>query len=234
MNAKVRRKVEMGTQALEFSRAHPHASRGYAAALAQLEEHLARVSHLALQQREGILQVRAATARKRELRRTVKRAELLHVAEVAKIAAREAPGLPQKFVLTRKSRPYLSFRTAARSISAEAEAQKELLVRHGLVDTVLESLRQALEEFDQAIEQGSLGRQAHVGASAELDAVAGEVMRLVRVMDGLNRTRFAHDAELLAAWESASHVHSGSSRAGALSPPAGGTPSVAGEDRSAA
>jgi len=122
------------------------------------------------------------------------------------VAAREAPDLPQKFVLTRRATPYLAFRTAARSIEAEAQARKELLVRHGLADTVVDSLARALDDFDQAVAQGIEGRQAHVGASAELGALAGEVVRLVRVMDGLNRTRFAHDSELLAAWESARHV----------------------------
>ena len=45
-----------------------------------------------------------------------------------------------------------------------------------------------------------------MGASAELKAVADEVVQVVNVMDGLNRYRFMNDAELLAAWESASNV----------------------------
>lgn len=225
MNARTRRKIEMGRRALDFSRAHPDASPGFGAALAHLEERLARADQLASQQREGILRVRAATARKRELRRTMRRAELLHVAEVARVAAREAPELPQKFVLTRKATPYLAFHTAARGMEAEAQARKELLVKHGLADTVLDSLARALDDFDQAVAQGIEGRQAHVGASAELGALAGEVVRLVRVMDGLNRTRFAHDSELLAAWESARHV---------VRAPQTGAPAAEGDARAAA
>jgi hypothetical protein len=61
-------------------------------------------------------------------------------------------------------------------------------------------------EFDAAVEHGSEERQAHVGASAELNAVADEIVPVVRVMDGLNRYRFMSDAELLASWESASNV----------------------------
>ena len=53
MNAKTRRKIEMGTRALDFSRAHPDASPGYAAALASLEQRLARADQLAAQQRDG-------------------------------------------------------------------------------------------------------------------------------------------------------------------------------------
>ena len=67
-----------------------------------------------------------------------------------------------------------------------------------------------------------------MGASAELKAVADEVVQIVNVMDGLNRYRFMNDAELLAAWESASNVlatpRSGTSTRPAPdpAPPAGG------------
>jgi hypothetical protein len=64
MNAKSRRRIEMGTRALEFSRAHPDESPGYAAALTRLEERLDRAEALAGLQREGTLRVRASTARK--------------------------------------------------------------------------------------------------------------------------------------------------------------------------
>ena len=49
-------------------------------------------------------------------------------------------------------------------------------------------------------------RRAHIGASAELAAVAEELIQVVRLMDGLNRYRFADDANSLAEWESASNT----------------------------
>jgi hypothetical protein len=45
-----------------------------------------------------------------------------------------------------------------------------------------------------------------VGASAELEAVADQVVLQVKSMNGANRIRFANQPELLAAWMSASHV----------------------------
>jgi hypothetical protein len=215
MNANSRRRIEMGTRALDFSRAHPDPSPGYSAAVTRLEERLARAEHLATQQREGTLEVRAATVRKRELRQAMRKAHLAHLAQVARMAAREAPELAQKLVLRPGTRTYLSFRTAARGMAAEAQNQKELLVKYGLAETVLDNLAQALDRFDAAVESGGAGRQAHVGASAELQAVADEVVQIVRVMDGLNRYRFMTEPELLAAWESASNV---------LATPKSGTP----------
>jgi hypothetical protein len=217
MDAKIRRIIEMGTRALDFSRAHQDSSAGYAAALARLEDRLKRADQLATQQRDGLLEVRRATVRKRDLRRSMRRAHLDHLASVAQAASREAPELAQKFVLPRRANTYLAFRTAARAMEAEALSYKELLVKYGLAEPVLEALGQALSEFDAVVEQGSRGRLAHVGASAELDTVVDEIVQVVKVMDGLNRFRFANNPEETAAWESASNPF-GAPRSAAIKP----------------
>ena len=222
----------MGKRALDFSRAHPDASPGYTATVTRLEERLVRAERLVLQQREGTLQVRAATARKRELRRALKRGHLAHLATAARIAAEEVPDVAGKFQLSRAGRTYLGFVTAARGMAAEAESRKELLVRHGLVESVLEGLVQALDQFDAAVASGGAGRQAHVSASAELDAMADEVVRIVDVMDGLNRVRFADSPEVLVAWASASNLLTGPVKLG--KPGGEGGSTASGEVRPAA
>jgi hypothetical protein len=206
MKAKTRRKLEMGDRALAFSRGHPDQSPGYAASLARLEECLTRAEEMAAQQHEGTVKVRAATARKRDLRRMLRRAHLAHLRSVARVAEQDLPELARQFVLPRGTIPYLAFRTAAHSMADEVKDHKELLVRHGLADTILEGLAEGLKEFDRAVELGIQGRREHVGASAGLDAMANEVVKIVKTMDGLNRYRFAHDAGLLAQWASASNV----------------------------
>ena len=226
MNAKARRKLEMGARALEFSREHPDPSPGYAAALARLEDRLNRAEQLESQQRDGILLSRAATARKKELRRSMKQAQLGHLVSVAVAASREVPELDQKFLLPQTTFSYRAFRTAARGIEAEAQNRKELLVKHGLSETVLQGLTESLDEFDAMMKQGSDSRIAHVGASFELDDVADEVVQVVKVMNGLNRFRF-RGGELLASWQSASSVvatpRSPEEKAGApVNPPATG------------
>jgi hypothetical protein len=232
MNAKTRRKLEMGARALEFSRAHPDGSPGYTEALTRLENLLKHAEEVAEQQRLGILHVRAATVRKRDLRRTIKRDHLDHLASVAQVAAHEVPELAQLFTLPRIANPYLAFRTAARGLAAEDESRKELLVKNGLTDTVLTGLTQALNEFDAAVDQGAEGRAAHVGASAELDTLANEVVQVINVMGGHNRVRFAGSSDLLASWENVSNVFA-TPRADAK-PTTGGTPPAAGEVRPAA
>jgi hypothetical protein len=217
----------MAAAALEFSRKHPDESPGYAAALARLEDRLNRAAQLETQQREGILLARAATARKKELRRSMKEALLGHLASVARVASEEIPELAQKFTLPRNTTSYRAFRTAARAIEAEAISRKELLVKHGMSETVLQGLSDSLNVFDAMVEQGSASRVAHVGASFELTDVAEETVQIVKVMNGLNRFRFARQGELLASWQAASNVvatpHPVDEKTGTpVNPPAGG------------
>jgi hypothetical protein len=196
----------MGTRVLEFSRQHPDPSPGYAAAAARLQERLDRAAQLGRQQLDGLSEVRASSARKRELRRTMKLGHLNHIISVAPIAAAEDPELLQKFVFPAGTTTYLGFQMAATAIAAEAQSRKELLIKHGLSEDVLSGLQVALDQFETAVEQAAAGRLAHVGASAQLVTVADDVVQVVKVMNGLNRLRFAGDSELLAAWESAINV----------------------------
>jgi hypothetical protein len=206
MKAKSRRKIEMGERVLEFCKEHPDPSPGYEAMVARLNEGLSRADLLTDQQRNGILEVRVATQRKEDLRRALRTGHLAHLTRVARVAEKEVPGLSQRLKVSLTGGTYLSFRAAARGMVAEAASRQDILVKHGLSSTVLDALSQALDQFDGAVKQGTDGRRAHVGASADLDSVASEIVQIVRVMDGLNKVRFANDAELLPAWISASSV----------------------------
>lgn len=196
----------MGNRVKEFSHANPASSPGFEVTVARLDGCLTRVEKLAGQQREGLLKVRSATEQKRELQRTMRRTHLSHLAHIAEIAAADDPDIAQKFAFAPPGRTYLAFRTAARGMEAEALSRKELLLKHGLAESVLDGLTQSLNQFDAALEHGAEGRRTHIGASADLDAVADEIVKLVRAMDGFNRLRYARDPELLAAWTSASTV----------------------------
>jgi hypothetical protein len=230
MDAQSRRKIEMGRRALEFSRAHPDSEPGSDAVVARLEQLLARASQVAAAQRDGIVHVRAASARKKELRKGMLDVPIAHLAEVGRAAAREEHELGKMFRFKPGASTYLAFGTAARSMAASAQANREVLVKYGLSQSVLDELGRKLDEFDAAVLLGNDGRTAHVGATRELKAVSSEIVRTVRVMDGRNRQRFAEDEQLLGSWISASTVL-GTPRADAE--PEGGTP-TGGEVRPAA
>ncbi|HEU4829308.1 MAG TPA: hypothetical protein VFT04_08935 [Gemmatimonadales bacterium] len=230
MRARSRRKLEMGQRALEFSRAHPDSNPGYETALVRLDEMLNRAAVLTDQQRNGFLEVRIASRRKRELRKAITKGHLTHLMGVAQGAEKAVPGLTQRFRIGLLGTTYLGFRAAARGMLAEVTTRKETLMQFGLSVTVLDALASALDQFDAAVKQGVDGRRNHTGATQDLAAVADEVVQIVRVMDGLNRVRFADDAERLPAWEKASAIFADPAKL----PEEGETPPEGGEVRPAA
>jgi hypothetical protein len=220
----------MGTRALEFSRSHPDSEPGAASVVARLEQLVSRANQTAAAQRNGLIQVRAASARKEELRRAMLAVPIAHLAEVGRAAAREEHELGKTFRFKPGASTFLAFRTAARGMASAAETHREVLVKHGLSPSVLDQFVQMLDQFDEAVVLGNDGRTAHVGATRELRAVSSEIVRTVRVMDGRNRQRFAEDGQLLGSWISASTVL-GTPRPGTEQE--GGTPAT-GEVRPAA
>jgi hypothetical protein len=235
MDTQSRRKIEMGTRALEFSRAHPDTEPGTAGTVAKLEQLVARANEVAAAQRDGLIHTRAASARKRELRRAMLAVPIGHLAEVGEVAAREEHELGKTFRFKPGASTLLAFRTAARGMASAAEAHKEVLAKHGLSASVLEQFGQMLDQFDAAVALGNDGRTAHIGATRELRAVAREIVRTVRVLDGPNRQRFAEDAQLLGSWLGASRVL-GKRKAGTTDEPVApeGAAPAAGDVRPAA
>jgi hypothetical protein len=196
----------MSKRVLAFFDAHKDQVPGDLPPLSRLKEIDARTDQLLTQQRNGVKEVRAATGQKRDLRRKIRRTHLPNFTRVAESAAEERPELARKLELPLEALPYLAFRSAVQGILAEAQSELELLTRHGLVDSAPKSLADALAQFDRAVERGVSGRQAHVGARAELGALADEIIQKVRQLDGFVRYRFADDAEAFAAWRSASNT----------------------------
>jgi hypothetical protein len=218
MNRIVRRRLEMAVRVRDFSRAHPSADASYAPVLGQLEEKVARMEGLAKQEQGGFLTTHASAVRRRALRRRLHHELLRHLVTVADIAAAGQPAIAERFDLPSSSATNESFRTHARKMLEQGQAQQELLAKHGLADKLLEDLAAAVDDFDASVAESNEGRRDHVGARADLKAVSDEVMRLVEMLDGLNRYRFAGKAELLAAWESARNVVTGPRQAEQVSP----------------
>ena len=221
----------MGARVLKFNSANPDSDAGYNVTAAKLEQLMQQADAAAAAQREGLVAVRAASARKEELRRSILAVPVAHLAEVGRAAAREDHELATAFRFRPGSKTFQSFRVAARGM------QREVLVKHGLSESVLEQFGRMLDEFDAAVALGIEGRSKHMGATAQLRLLATEIARAVRVMNGRNRQRFEENGQMLASWLAASAVL-GTPRGGGSEPvpaptPEGGTPST-GEVRPAA
>lgn len=206
MLARSRRKIDMGERASESVHANPVEDPALIALLAQLDELLKQARESAARQREGITKSRGATALRRQLQEDIRQTHLPHLARVAGSAAQDQPELEPALRRGRDTRTIRGFRTAVGTITATAQANRELLLKHGLAQSVLDDLVTMVDRFEQAVLQGVEARRQHVGATADLKVLGDKIAQVVQVMDGIQRLRFARDPERLAAWESASSV----------------------------
>ena len=205
MNAVLRRRLEMAERVRDFLRAH--ATEGaQATALARLEELIQRADALAAQQRAGVVAAKSATVQRARLRQALQTKLLRYLAGVGAVAAKDTPELAEQFRLPRANVNHQGFLTAARGMLEEAMAQKELLVSRGMSEKLLDDLQAALSELENTLEASRTGRREHVGASADLQAVASQITEQVRLLDGLVRYQFGGNVGLMGAWASARNV----------------------------
>lgn len=219
MKARTRVKIEMGRRALRFCQDHPDPSAGYATNVRRLEECLIEAVEMIQQQSAGLKAQHGIAERKEELCWTMRRAHLAHLKRVAHGARREEPDLAVHFELWRGRIPYLEFLSRARSMAELARRHQDLLERHGMSLTLLENLEKSVEEFAELMDGSNQARMAHVGATSRLDFLGNEVVRIVGIIDALNRYRFQSDLPRLTEWTSVSNVIA-PSREGEEIPPA--------------
>lgn len=205
MNAVLRRRLEMAVRVRDFLRAHrtPGAE---TKALARLEELIDRAEALASQQRAGVVAAKGSIAQRGEVRRALQSKLLRYLTGVGAVAAKENAELAAQFRLPQHRVPNQAFITLVQGMLTKAIEHQELLVKRGLSETVLPDIATALEQFERTLEATRAARRDHVGASADLRAVASEITAQVRLLDGLVRYRFGDDVELMTAWASARNV----------------------------
>ena len=223
MNALLRRRFEMAVRVRDFLRAHQTDGVPAATVLAHLEELLKRADALAAQQRDGVVVSRAAAEQRAGVRRALQSKLLRCLAAVGASAGKGNVELGAQFRRSRTKASNQAFLTMARGMLKKATAQKDLLVSLGMSEKLLDDLALAIAEFDKTLEATRAGRRDHVGASADLRAVASEVAEQVRLLDGLVRYRVADNAELMGSWLSARNVL-GPFRSHADAKPAGSEP----------
>lgn len=206
MNATLRRRFEMADRVRDFLRAHRPEGVAEGAALARLEALIERANARGAQQRDGLATERGSTQHRAKVRRALQTTLLKYLAGVAAVTARDHVGFGEAFRLPRTRVTNQAFVTMVRVILEKATEEKELLVSRGMSEDLLSDLASALAEFEQTLEATGTGRRNHVGASADLAAVASEMTQQVRLLDGLVRYRFGSSSELMAAWASARNV----------------------------
>src|SRR5262245_3914338 len=140
MAREVRRKLEMAVRVRDFFRAHPSADANHASVLGRLDRTIGRMEGLMEQQVGGFLSKRSSVVRRQDLRRRLHGGLLRHLVTIAGSAAEEKPELLEKFELPASNASHQLFRTVARQMLEQGQAEKELLLKHGLAATLLDEL----------------------------------------------------------------------------------------------
>jgi hypothetical protein len=205
MLALIRRKLAAAAEVLAFATKYPDTDPSHVAVVTRLQAAVERADVLAQQQHDGSTEELGAQHQRRDVRRQVE-AQIRHLAHVGREALADHPELQGAFTLPRHHAAAKTFITAVRSMLTTATAQKDLLIDRGLGTDFVDDLAKAVADFDASTLEASASRLDHVGATAELPQKTEECMRLIGVLDGLNRKRFADNPDLLAEWISAQHV----------------------------
>ena len=204
MNALLRRRLEMAGRVRDFLRAHKTDAVGEGLGLAKLEELIARAEALEAQQRAGVVAARSSVKQRERIRGALTTKLLLYLRALGALG--EGTEMAVQFQVPPSNASHRALLTVAGDMLGKATAQKDVLLARGMPPTLLDDLAAALGEFEKTIEATRAGRRNHVGASADLRAVAAEIKKQVRALDGMVRYRFGDNAELMGAWRSARNV----------------------------
>jgi hypothetical protein len=206
MKALTRRVLDMCDRVLSWTEVRPDDEQGFNVLVGQLKALAARITQVIADQRRGMIDAGASSARKNELRHAMLSVAIAHLAQIGGLASRERHELGKIFRFKPTAGTFLAFLSAAREMFEQAQTHKEMLLKYGLSESVLVELGTQLEEFEAALKMGQDGNTLHTAATRELDALTREARKIVRAMDARNRQRFQNDRQALEQWISARTV----------------------------
>ncbi|MDX6696216.1 MAG: hypothetical protein QOF02_3819 [Blastocatellia bacterium] len=138
--------------------------------------------------------------------------DLRAIARTARALALTMPGLEDRFRLPHnlKEQALLS---VARTFMADAAPLKAEFIRLGLPADFLEDLNTDINAYEAALTRQTQGTEEHVAATAAIEDLIEDGIRIMRELDVLMRNLLADDPATLAQWLSASRVERAPKRA---------------------
>ena len=237
---------EMVTRTVKFNGVEPDTDPGHGITADRLKQVQDGMAVAIAAQRAGRIKRHGGSIEKRRIKREMLAGPIAYLVELGELAGRDHPELAADLRYAPAGHAYLAHRTAARGLRAAAVSHKEVLSQYGYSDALMELYDQQLSQFDAAMQDADDGRAAQKSATAVLEKLAAEAVRLVRLLDARNQHRFKGNPELLSAWLDASTIlgrrlpHDPADDEPAPSPEQGepqvqgGTPAAGGDVRPAA
>lgn len=207
MNKRTRRGLDTAHRVFDLSQKHATDIQAYVETMALFKEKLAQADALAEQQEAGDQDAGVAREVKDILREKIETEYVSHMARIARTALPNDPALRRRFRPPNHRLSRQDFVSAMRAMLAAAAARKDVFIAAGMAPTFVEDLETLLTEYLGAISEKNFGEALRVGAVAELPVVVKELGALTRVLDAINKKRWAKNPQLLAAWRSAKDVN---------------------------
>ena len=199
MNANELKNYERLTRVRDFGAPHavafPPTSLG-GQLFAEVNAVVAELTGLAANQVAGLGASREGSTSKAGARAAL-RERLAVINRTARAMAIDQPALVEKFRMPVGTGDQ-SLLNAARAFVASATPLAADFIKHELPDTFLADL-------EEAISSKHHNTEAHVVATAAIDAALERGLNALRKLDAIVRNKFHNDPATLAAWESASH-----------------------------
>ena len=206
MRTEVRRKLEMAARVREFILAHSGAESSYVPVLERMQERLKRAGAVADRQNGKLDAARAARAQRKELRRILQFQLLHYLVAVGSFAAGDRTELVQRFKLPPGNLSNAGFVSKVRALVAFARDHKDLLTSQGMDEAVLDELDRRVTELEAVTETVRTERRDHITARVELEVITGDLMKEVKLADGITRYRFGMSPERMAEWNAVRQV----------------------------
>ena len=130
---------------------------------------------------------------------------LLAINVTARAVALDTPGLETKFRMPRSGTDQ-ALLTAGRAFAADAVPLAGAFQQHEMPVNFIDELHADIAALEEALSGRVRSRDAHVAATAALEATVERGIKAVQRLQAIVRNKFRDDPAVLAAWESASHV----------------------------
>ena len=200
MNKVVSARLDMALRVRSFFRAVQVEDPGERAAIANFERLVDEVEARGTRQDKAHIAGLRSTKDRERLRREIQNKLLRYLVAVANSAAGETPDLQHEFRLPGLKVPETTFLMATRRMLDKALEHRQWLEAAGLSHRLLDDLGRAVARLEAAVEAGMAGHQTQVGATGGLRHGSSEILRQVKVLDGLVHYRFGDDVYLMAGW----------------------------------
>ncbi|MEO8140845.1 MAG: hypothetical protein ABI742_14415 [Gemmatimonadota bacterium] len=206
MDDRIRQMHQAAKSVRDFTNQHPSDIEGHAATAAELSQAVDRMDNAMAMFETGTREAAAAKKETNRLLGVIHNDFMLPIAAIARGNGAFDPGLARKFRAPSPRRDRVAFIGAAQSVKELAEGAKTIFIIDGMPATFVEDFGGTLSAYNVAATAFNNNYQLHVQALAELKLLTGQVMRLMKRLDGINRARFRKDQHLFSAWQAARNV----------------------------